>query len=119
MIDGDPPDTIFSGIIRGEIPADIVYQDEACLAFRDINPQAETHVLVIPRRPIVSLSHITKGDRDLIGHLLAVCARVAASEGVSESGYRVVTNVGRDGGQTVEHLHFHILGGRPLGWPPG
>lgn len=106
-------------ILRGEIPADIIYEDESCIAFRDVNPQADVHVLVIPRTPIRSLAHAKPDQGPLIGHLLGVCASVAVQEGVSESGYRVVTNIGRDGGQSVEHLHFHVLGGRPLGWPPG
>ena len=112
-------DTIFGMIVRGEIPADIVYEDELCLAFRDINPQADVHVLVIPRIPIRSLAQTKPNQQALLGHLMAVCASVAVQEGISESGYRVVTNIGRDGGQSVEHLHFHVLGGRPLGWPPG
>ncbi len=112
-------DTIFGMIIRGEIPADIVYEDEQCLAFRDINPQAEVHVLVIPRTHIRSLAHADPGRTALLGHLLRVCALVAVQEGVAESGYRVVTNIGSNGGQSVEHLHFHVLGGRRMGWPPG
>lgn len=112
-------DTIFGMILRGEIPADIVYEDDLSIAFRDIDPQAEVHVLVIPRRPIRSLAHIAEDDRDLVGHLLRVCTRVAEMEGVAESGFRVVTNIGRDGGQSVDHLHFHVLGGRRMSWPPG
>lgn len=112
-------DTIFGMILRGEVRADIVYEDELCIAFRDINPQADIHVLVIPRTPIRSLAHAEPDQGELLGHLLAVCASVAAEEGVAESGYRVVTNIGRHGGQSVEHLHFHVLGGRRMGWPPG
>lgn len=112
-------DTIFGMIIRGEVPADIVYEDELCLAFRDINPQARVHVLVIPRTPIRSLAHATPDQKDLLGHLMEVCSSVAVREGIAESGYRVVTNIGSDGGQSVEHLHFHVLGGRSLDWPPG
>lgn len=106
-------------ILRGEIPADIVHEDDLCIAFRDINPQADVHVLVIPRTPIRSLAHATPDQAALLGHLMGVCASVAAQEGISESGYRVVTNIGRDGGQSVEHLHFHVMGGRSMAWPPG
>lgn len=112
-------DTVFGMILRGEIPADIVYEDEHAVAFRDIAPQADVHLLVIPRRHIRSLAHATANDHALVGHLLSVCAAVAEREGVAESGYRVVTNIGEDGGQSVDHLHFHVLGGRRLRWPPG
>lgn len=112
-------DTIFGMIVRGEIPADIVYEDELAIAFRDIAPQADVHVLVIPRDPIPSLAHATPDHRALLGHLLGVCVSVASQEGIADSGYRVVTNIGRDGGQSVDHLHFHVLGGRSLSWPPG
>ena len=112
-------DTVFGMILRGEIPADIVYEDELAVAFRDIAPQAPVHVLVIPRRHVRSLAHAAADDQALVGHLLYVCAAVAEQEGVAESGYRVVTNIGEDGGQSVDHLHFHVLGGRRLSWPPG
>lgn len=112
-------DTIFGNILRGEIPADIVYEDDRSIAFRDIAPQAPVHVLVIPREPIPSLDHAAPEHRDLLGHLLGVCATVASQEGIDEAGYRVVTNIGGDGGQSVDHLHFHVLGGRRMGWPPG
>ena len=115
----DLPPTVFDGILAGEIPADIVYEDDRAVAFRDINPQAPVHVLVIPRRRIQSLASMDDGDTDLVGHLLQVCAAIAKAEGIDESGYRVVTNVGRDGGQSVDHIHFHVLGGRAIGWPPG
>lgn len=111
--------TVFGMILRGEIPADIVYEDEQSIAFRDIAPQADVHVLVIPREPIRSLAHASAEHQALLGRLLEVCALVAVQEGVAESGYRVVTNIGADGGQSVDHLHFHVLGGRPLKWPPG
>lgn len=114
-----PEDTIFDLILRGEIPADIVYEDDEVMAFRDINPQAPVHVLVIPRRRITSLATADESDRTLLGHLLAVCSTVAAAEGLEEDGYRVVTNIGSDGGQSVDHLHFHVLGGRAMAWPPG
>ena len=111
-------DTIFGRIIRGEVPARIVHDDETCLAFHDVAPQAPTHVLVIPKRPIASLADVGDEDAPLLGHLLAVAARLARQLGLSQ-GYRLVINCGRDGGQTVDHLHVHLLGGRGLGWPPG
>ncbi len=109
--------TLFSKIVRREIPADIVYEDDLALAFRDIAPQAPTHVLVIPKEPIESLATTT--DAGLLGHLMGVARDVARSEGLEEGGYRVVTNIGEDGGQSVFHLHLHVLGGRALSWPPG
>lgn len=111
--------TLFERIAARQIPATIVYEDEVAVAFRDIHPAAPVHVLVIPRRPLPRLSAATREDVDLLGHLLWVCAEVARQEGLVEGGYRVVTNNGDDGGQTVDHLHFHVLGGRALGWPPG
>jgi histidine triad (HIT) family protein len=110
--------TIFKRIIDGDLPAEIVYQDGQCLAFRDIAPAAPVHVLVIPRKEIVSLAEASDGDAPLLGHLLRVAAKVAAAEGL-EQGYRVVTNIGPDGGQSVPHLHLHVLGRRRLNWPPG
>ncbi len=110
--------TIFKKIIDGEIPADIVYQDEQCLAFRDINPQAPTHVLVIPKKEIASLAAVGDDDRQLLGHLQLVIGKLARDLAL-DGGYRVVLNCGPDGGQDVEHLHFHLLGGRQLTWPPG
>jgi histidine triad (HIT) family protein len=112
------PETIFSKIIARTIPARIEYEDDRCLAFHDVAPQAPVHVLVIPKRPIVSLADVGDEDAPLLGHLLAVAARVARQLGLSQ-GYRLVINCGRDGGQTVDHLHVHLLGGRGLGWPPG
>ena len=106
--------TIFSRIIDGEIPGTFVHQDEHCVAIRDINPAAPVHVLVIPRKPIPSLAALTAEDHALAGHLLLVVARVAAQEGLAERGYRVVVNNGDEGGQTVPHLHLHVLGGRQL-----
>ncbi|MGB0639350.1 MAG: histidine triad nucleotide-binding protein [Myxococcota bacterium] len=111
--------TIFQKIIDGEIPADKVFEDERVLAFRDIHPQAPVHVLVIPKKPIVSLADADEEDRDLMGHMLLVAAEVARAEGLEKAGYRVVTNIGSDGGQSVGHIHLHVLGGRSLGWPPG
>jgi histidine triad (HIT) family protein len=111
--------TIFERIIEKQIPADIVYEDDLSLAFRDIHPQAPVHVLVIPKRPITGLAAAEDGDASLMGHLLVVCRVVAERLGIASTGYRVVTNQGDDGGQSVSHLHFHVLGGRAMGWPPG
>ncbi|VEP18092.1 purine nucleoside phosphoramidase [Hyella patelloides LEGE 07179] len=110
--------TIFGKIIRREIPADIVYEDDLALAFKDINAQAPTHILVIPKKPISQVSQATPEDRDLLGHLLLIVKKVAEEAGL-KNGYRVVINNGNDGGQTVDHLHLHILGGRQMQWPPG
>ena len=110
--------SIFKRIIDKEIPADIVHEDELCLAFRDINPKAPTHILVIPKKEIVSIGDCASEDLELMGHMQLVIARVAAAEG-RDNGYRVVVNCGEDGGQEVPHLHYHILGGRRLQWPPG
>lgn len=110
--------TLFEKIVARQIPADIVYEDERSLAFRDIAPQAPVHVLVIPKRPLRSLAAAGPEDADLLGHLLGVCRVVADREGLG-GGYRVVTNIGVDGGQSVDHLHFHVLGKRRMSWPPG
>ena len=110
-------DTIFGKILRGEIPCDEVYSDEQCLAFRDVAPQAPVHVLVIPRKPIESLRSAAAEDEALLGHLLLVAARVAKQEGLDD--FRTVVNSGANAGQTVFHLHVHVIGGRPLAWPPG
>ncbi|MEO0988771.1 MAG: histidine triad nucleotide-binding protein [Cyanobacteria bacterium J06639_14] len=112
-------DTIFSKIIRREIPADIVYEDDLCLAFRDIAPQAPTHVLVIPKKPIPKLSDATVEDKELLGHLLITVKTLAEQLEIAEDGYRVVINTGTHGGQTVFHLHMHLLGGRSLQMPLG
>ena len=111
--------TIFKKIIDGEIPADIVYDDEDCLAFRDVNPQAPIHILVIPKKEIASLAGAEREDQRLLGHILLKVADIARDQGLEVDGYRVVTNIGRNGGQSVDHLHFHLLGGRSLSWPPG
>ncbi|MGV0026769.1 histidine triad nucleotide-binding protein [Phormidesmis priestleyi] len=111
-------DTIFGKIIRKEIPADIVYEDNLALAFRDVNPQAPVHILVIPKQAIAKLSDADSQDHALMGHLLLTAKRVAKQVGLT-NGYRVVINTGEDGGQTVDHLHLHILGGRTMEWPPG
>jgi histidine triad (HIT) family protein len=110
-------DTIFGRILRGEIPCDQVYADDLCLAFRDVAPQAPVHILVIPRRPIVSLAEAQPEDGALLGHLLLVAATVARQQGLE--GFRTVINSGASAGQTVFHLHVHVIGGRPLAWPPG
>lgn len=111
-------DTIFGKIIRREIPADIVYEDDLTLAFKDVNPQAPTHILVIPKKPIPRLSEAAPEDTALMGHLLMTVQKVAQKANL-DNGYRVVINNGADGGQTVDHLHLHILGDRSLTWPPG
>ncbi len=110
--------TIFKRIIDREIQADIVYEDELCLAFRDVNPKAPTHILVIPKQEIASVNDLSEQDEPLIGHLWTVIRRLA-NELKLTGGYRVVVNNGADAGQTVDHLHFHLLGGRQLSWPPG
>lgn len=110
-------DTIFGRILRGEIPCQEVYADDLCLAFRDVNPQAPVHVLVIPREPIAQLGDATAEHQALLGHLLLVAAKVARLEGLES--WRTVINSGAEAGQTVFHLHLHVIGGRPLAWPPG
>jgi histidine triad (HIT) family protein len=112
-------DTIFGKIAAGEIPADIVYQDEHVVAFRDLSPQAPTHILVIPRKEIPTLNHLQETDAELIGRLFLAAAKVAEQEGIAEAGYRAVINCNAGAGQTVYHLHVHLLGGRPMQWPPG
>lgn len=111
-------DCLFCRIVAHEIPSDVVHEDDAVLAFRDINRQAPTHVLVIPKEHIASAADLGAADGPLLGRMFAVVADVADREGLSR-GWRVVTNVGEDGGQSVEHLHLHLLGGRRLSWPPG
>ncbi len=112
-------DTIFAKIIRREVPADIVYEDDTVLAFRDITPQAPVHIVIIPKKPIVNLLDTEPGDTLLLGQLLATAVHVARTLGLDKTGFRVVVNAGPDGGQSVDHLHLHLLGGRPLNWPPG
>jgi histidine triad (HIT) family protein len=114
-----PSDCLFCKIAAGDIPAKIVHQDEHIVAFRDIHPQAPVHVLLIPREHIASLDAALPDHRALLGDLLLAARDLARSEGMAEDGYRTVLNVGADGGQTVHHLHVHLLGGRSLGWPPG
>lgn len=111
-------DNIFLKIINRELPADIVYEDDLCLAFRDIDPKAPTHVLVIPKKVIPAHDDIQAADKELIGHLHTVVQKIAADEG-AEGGYRVVVNCREQGGQVVPHLHFHLLAGRQMNWPPG
>ena len=110
--------TLFQRIADGEVPSQMVYEDDLCFAFRDINPQASTHILVCPRRPIPSLDDLSETDRELVGHIVLTAARIAADEGL-ENGYRTVFNCGEHGQQTVPHLHLHLIGGRQLKWPPG
>ena len=109
---------LFCKIIEGSIPSTKVFEDEDCYAFADINPPAPVHVLIVPRRHIVSLAEATAEDRDLIGHLHWTAAEIAREKGLPK-GYRIVINIGPDGGQTVDHLHLHLLGGRAMHWPPG
>ncbi|MCS1411872.1 MAG: Purine nucleoside phosphoramidase [Verrucomicrobia subdivision 3 bacterium] len=111
--------TLFEKIIAREISADIVYEDNLVLAFRDINPQAPTHVLVIPKKPIPRISEAEESDQEVLGHLLLKARLVAKELGLAKNGFRLVINNGYDGGESVPHLHCHILGGRALSWPPG
>lgn len=112
-------DTLFGKIAAGEIQADIVYEDEDVVAFRDIGPQAPTHVLVIPRKPIPTINDLEMGDAELVGKLFLAAKKIAEQEGIAEAGYRTVINCNAAAGQTVYHLHLHLLGGRPMQWPPG
>ena len=114
---GMPEETIFSRILSGDIPCDEVYNDEQCIAFRDIQPQAPVHILVIPRQAITSLREVELQDKELLGHLLLVVAQIAKKEGLDN--WRTVINTGSKAGQSVFHLHLHIIGGRSLTWPPG
>ncbi len=111
-------ENLFAKILRGEIPCDTVYEDQHCLAFRDINPQAPTHILVIPRKPIAKLADAEEEDRETLGHLIWAAKQVAADDGL-EDNFRLVINCGEKAGQSVFHLHVHVLGGRPFTWPPG
>ena len=110
---------IFCQIVSGAIPTKKIYEDEQVIAFDDINPQARVHILVIPKRHVVSLDDTQDSDGVLLGQLMVVCAKMARQQGLAESGYRVVSNIGREAGQTVFHLHVHVLGGRSFTWPPG
>jgi histidine triad (HIT) family protein len=111
--------TIFSKIIAREIPADIIFEDDLCLAFHDVHPQAPVHALVVPKKEIPRVALAAAEDEPLLGHLIFVAQTVARQLNLHETGFRLVINNGRDGGETVPHLHVHILGGRPMGWPPG
>ena len=111
--------TIFQKIIDREIPSKFVHEDDLCVAIHDVNPQAPVHVLIIPKKPLPRLGAATAADQALLGHLLLTAAAVARNLGVDETGYRIVINNGRDGGETVPHMHVHLLGRRVMGWPPG
>lgn len=111
--------TLFEKIAARQIPAKIAYEDDLVLAFQDIQPQAPTHILIVPKKPIARIAQAGAEDQALLGHLLLKAAEVAALVGLKEGGYRLVINNGRDGGESVPHLHCHILGGRPMTWPPG
>ena len=112
-------DCIFCKIVSGDIPSTKIFEDEQVIAFRDINPQAPTHVLVVPKQHIPGVNELTEADEALVGHVYGVIAKLVRELGIDESGYRVVVNSGADGQQSVPHLHFHVLGGRLLAWPPG
>ena len=112
-------DCLFCKIIAGEIPSTKVYEDDLVYAFRDIEPQAPSHILIIPKQHISSVNEINDENCAVVGHIFKVAAEIAKNEGIAEDGYRLVTNIGENGGQTVKHLHYHMLGGRYLQWPPG
>jgi histidine triad (HIT) family protein len=111
--------TLFEKIIAREIPADIVFEDDQCLAFRDISPQAPVHILIIPKKAVARIGAAQADDQSLLGHLLLTAADIAHRENIASDGYRLVINNGPHGGETVPHIHIHLLGGRPLVWPPG
>ncbi|MDH3338199.1 MAG: histidine triad nucleotide-binding protein [Gammaproteobacteria bacterium] len=112
-------DCLFCRILEGEIPADVIYESDSALAFRDINPQAPTHVLIIPRRHITTINDLDAGDAELVGSLFVAAKEVARQEGLADDGYRTVMNCGEEAGQSVFHIHLHLLGGRLFNWPPG
>ena len=112
-------DCLFCRIVSGAIPASRVYEDEQVVAIRDINPQAPVHILLLPKRHYASVLEAARTDAALIGRIVVAASQVARQEGIAERGFRLLTNTGPDGGQAVSHLHFHLLGGRPMGWPPG
>ena len=112
-------DCLFCKILAGDIPADVVYESDTAVAFRDINPQAPTHVLIIPRKHIATINDISEDDHAIVGSLYSAARTIAAEEGFSEEGYRAVMNCNEAAGQTVFHIHLHLLGGRPFSWPPG
>ena len=113
------PDCLFCRIVMGQVPASFVHEDDLVVVFPDIAPRAPTHLLLVPRRHIVSAAALTESDAPMVGRLFAVAARVARDAGIADAGYRMVTNIGRAAGQSVDHLHFHLMGGRPMTWPPG
>ena len=114
-----PSDCLFCKIVAGEIPAELVYESDTAVAFRDINPQAPTHVLVIPRKHISTINDVTPSDEAIVGSLYTAAKEIAASEGIADDGYRAVMNCNEGAGQSVFHIHLHVLGGRPMNWPPG
>ena len=116
---GPPVGCLFCRIADGSVPGELLHADDLVIAFRDIAPRAPTHILIIPRRHIESALELTEADGPLLGRLFSVAADLARSEGIADGGFRLVSNVGRWGGQTVDHLHFHLMGGRPFDWPPG
>lgn len=111
--------TIFSKIIAGDIPADVVHEDDRILAFRDINPQGPVHILIIPKEEIATVNDFDADQNELVGHMVTTAAEIARNQGIAEEGYRLVFNCNEDGGQEVEHVHLHLIGGRKMGWPPG
>ena len=112
-------DCLFCKIIAGDIPSNKVYEDDLVYAFRDIAPEAPVHILIVPKEHIASANEINEGNFQVVGHIFKVASEIAKNEGIADGGYRIVNNCGEDGGQTVKHLHFHLLGGRSLQWPPG
>lgn len=112
-------DCLFCNITQGKVPAEIIYEDEHCVAFNDINPQGPVHFLIIPKKHIGSVAEIMEEDEALLGYMLKTIAILANDKGLNDNGYRVVSNVGKDAQQTVQHLHFHVIGGRSMTWPPG
>ena len=112
-------DCLFCKIVDGDLPADIVYENDMLVAFRDINAKAPTHILLIPRRHIATMNDLQNGDESLAGELFLTAAKIAADEGLADDGYRVVMNCNEAAGQSVFHIHLHLMGGRPMGWPPG
>lgn len=113
------PDCLFCGIAAGDIPSKQVHTDDLVVAFHDISPRAPTHILLVPREHIRSAADLTDEHAPIVGHLLAIAAQLAREQGIEQAGYRIVTNVGRGAGQSVDHLHLHLMGGRPMAWPPG
>lgn len=111
--------SLFTKIIRGEIKGTVIFEDDLCAAILDIQPQAPKHILIVPKKEIESIAHATEEDKAVLGHLLLVAGELARKQGLEENGYRLVTNIGRHGGQSVAHLHIHLLGGRQMSWPPG